>query len=401
PEHHFPLGVIPNVAHQTKFGFLKAKTFWLGIVEFDDQGRCYRREQLDKLSGEIEKIRTDKRDAIVLVFVHGWKHDARSDDANLTSFRGILKRTAEHEADCAAPGEARPVMGIFIGWRGMTAHGLGDLGADTTFWGRQEAAHRVSTGSVRELFGRLRHYRNSRVKNGGNAVLVIAGHSFGGMIVQSALAQSLIEAASVPADHIVPRFADLVLLVNPAVEGARYLPIHDLVTSEEFKRRKTPQLPVFVCVQALNDQPVGTFFPIGNFKNRLEEASIGALEKRCVSHAIGFIDEFHTHHVAGPAGGKPFVLNPPETARPNPYWVVTADKAVIDGHGGIWQDPFLSFLAALVFKHVNVSRTPVAVEPSGAAPLGKALSAKAAAAAPDASEDLATFASKIGPVRPS
>ena len=30
---------------------------------------------------------------------------------------------------------------------------------------------------------------------------------------------------------MTPEFADLVLLVNPAIEGARYIPIYDLVTS--------------------------------------------------------------------------------------------------------------------------------------------------------------------------
>ena len=44
---------------------------------------------------------------------------------------------------------------------------------------------------------------------------MIVGHSFGGMIVFSALAQSLIEAASAPVGRLTPGFADLVLLVNP------------------------------------------------------------------------------------------------------------------------------------------------------------------------------------------
>jgi hypothetical protein len=416
-EHHGALGVIPNVAHQSKSGFLKAHTFELAIVEFDDQGRCYRREQMNAVSRRIEDMRTglNPLDAIVLVFVHGWKHDARSNDANLTSFRALLAKTAQHEADCAERGKARPVMGIFIGWRGMTTHGVGDLGADTTFWGRQEAAHRVSTGSVRELFGRLRHYRNSREKHGGTALLVIAGHSFGGMIVLSALAQSLIEAASLPDGHIVPGFADLVLLVNPAVEGARYLPIYDLVMSPEFQARIYTQLPVFICIQALNDQPVGTFFPVGNFKNRLEEAAIGGLEKRCISHAIGFIDEFRTHHISGSSGMAPFDLDPPQPSQKNPYWVVTAEKAVIDGHGGIWQDPFASFLAAVVFQHVNVSRKAAASagavqgpsapnmpgSPRAASiPLATALSEKAAAAPSSMKGSLADFAMEIGPVLP-
>jgi len=36
--------------------------------------------------------------------------------------------------------------------------------------------------------------------------------------------------------------------------------------------------------------------------------------------------------------------------------VVGAAKEVIDGHGGIWQTPFLQFIASLVFQHVQASR---------------------------------------------
>ncbi|MEG8023499.1 hypothetical protein QP162_01700 [Sphingomonas aurantiaca] len=150
-------------------------------------------------------MRTGREDVILLLFVHGWKHDARSDDPNLSSFRVVLAQTAAYERSSAAAagGAPRPVMGIFVGWRGLTAYGPGDIVADTAFWGRQAAGHRVAVGSVRELFGRLRHYRNSRLKNGGAPLLVIAGHSFGGMIVYSALAQSLIESASAPVETVI------------------------------------------------------------------------------------------------------------------------------------------------------------------------------------------------------
>jgi hypothetical protein len=57
-------------------------------------------------------------------------------------------------------------------------------------------------------------------------LLVIVGHSFGGMIVYSALAQSLIEAASTNKPHISTRFADLVLLVNPGL-GSRAVSFED------------------------------------------------------------------------------------------------------------------------------------------------------------------------------
>ena len=67
------------------------------------------------------------------------------------------------------------------------------------------------------------------------------------------------------------------------------------------------------------------------------------------------------------------MLTPPDTAQANPFWVVGAAKEVIDGHGGIWQTPFLQFIASLVFQHVQASKQgpsgAVATEAS-AAPAG-------------------------------
>jgi hypothetical protein len=141
---------------------------------------------------------------------------------------------------------------------------------------------------------------------------VIVGHSFGGMIVYSALAQSLIEAASALEGRMVPEFADLVLLVNPAIEGARYIPIHDLVTSAAFASCTTKHLPVFICTQAENDLPIGMVFPLGNAGHAIDEATIGELEKWCVRHALGFVPDFRTHKLAGPTGAT----SPSSSIRP-------------------------------------------------------------------------------------
>ena len=389
-----PAGIMPNAQHQTFRGFMTGAPYELAIVEFDDQGRCYDRGQMDGVAKRLDALAPEDakqgQDAILVAFVHGWKHDARSDDDNLSAFRVLLKETVDYERAAAAPGaKPRPVLGVFVGWRGLSDFGLGDVVADATFWGRQAAGQRVAVGSVRELFGRLRHYRNRRRQDGGNPLLVIVGHSFGGMIVYSALAQSLIQAASAPVGRMTPEFADLVLLVNPAIEGARFLPIYDLVTSAAFRARTTKQLPIFICAQANNDQPVGLVFPLGNAGHAVDEATIGDLEKECVTHALGFVPSFRTHKLAGPTGNEPFVLEPPGSAQSNPFWVVGAAKEVIDGHGGIWQTPFLLFIASLVFQHVQASRQWAGGATASAAPKeGEATSG-----------DLATFAKSIGPIK--
>ena len=362
PEHPPLIGVMPNAAHQgSRAGFMRATDYDLSIVEFDDQGRCYDRGQMEAVEAHLAALQQASRDVIVLVFVHGWKHDARSDDENLSRFRILLAQASAYERlETPAGATPRPVLGVFVGWRGMSAFGPVDAVANATFWDRQTAGHRVATGSVRELFGRLRTYRERRRDAGGHPLLVIAGHSFGGMIVFSALAQSLVEAACAPSDHVVTSFADLVLLINPAFEAARYLPVYDIVTSPGFQARTTAQLPVFLCVQARNDQPVGTWFPIGNSGRKADEATIGDLERDCVTHAIGFVPAFHTHGLEGPGGGKPFVLTPEEIHRPNPFWVVEAAKEVIDGHGGIWEPSFRLFVASIVFQRMQASKGPPA-----------------------------------------
>jgi hypothetical protein len=389
-----PAGIMPNAQHQTFHGFMTGAPYELAIVEFDDQGRCYDRGQMEGVAKRLDALAPEDaqqgQDVILVAFVHGWQHDARSDDDNLTAFRALLNETVEYEKSATAPGaKPRPVLGVFVGWRGLSDFGLGDAIADATFWGRQAAGQRVATGSVRELFGRLRHYRNRRRENAGNPLLVIVGHSFGGMIVYSALAQSLIQAASAPVGKVTPEFADLVLLVNPAIEGARYIPIYDLVTGAEFRARTTTQLPVFICAQANNDQPVGLVFPLGNAGHAVDEATIGDLEKECVAHALGFVPSFRTHALAGPTGNEPFLLTPPGTAQPNPFWVVGAAKEVIDGHGGIWQAPFLLFIASLLFQHVQASKQG----PSGEA------ATVASRQRGGTWGDLATFAKSIGPIR--
>jgi hypothetical protein len=388
-------GIMPNKQHQTFHGFMTGAPYELAIVEFDDQGRCYDRGQMDAVAKRLEALapyepQQTGQDVILVVFVHGWQHNARSDDDNLTAFRALLSETVGYEKSATAPGaKPRPVMGVFVGWRGLSDYGLGEVVADATFWGRQAAGQRVAIGSVRELFGRLRHYRNRQQKRGGNPLLVIVGHSFGGMIVFSALAQSLIQAASAPVGVVTPEFADLVLLVNPAIEAARYIPIYDLVTSAAFKARTTKQLPVFICAQADNDVPVGMVFPLGNAGHAITEATIGDLEKWCVRHALGFVPSFRTHKLAGPTADRPFVLDPPDTAQANPFWVVGAAKEVIDGHGGIWQTPFLEFIASLVFKHVQASKEG----PGGGA------TTQAPTTAAEPSGDLASFAKSIRPIR--
>src|SRR5271157_4123554 len=144
-------GLAPNEQHQTFHGFMTGAPYELAIVEFDDQGRCYDRGQMDAVAARLDALAPEGgapgEDVILIAFVHGWKHDARSDDDNLSAFRVLLKETVDYEkATSATAGKPRPVLGVFVGWRGLSDFGLGDAVANATFWGRQAAGQRVAVG---------------------------------------------------------------------------------------------------------------------------------------------------------------------------------------------------------------------------------------------------------------
>jgi hypothetical protein len=50
-----------------------------------------------------------------------------------------------------------------------------------------------------------------------------------------------------------------------------------------------------------------------------------------------------------------YELTPRNVGPQHPYWVVSAAPTVINGHNGIFQEPFLKFVAEIVFTHVSRS----------------------------------------------
>ena len=87
---------------------------------------------------------------------------------------------------------------------------------------RKAAALRVAQGSVREVLGLLSRITAPQA----GSVMLVVGHSFGGYIVYSALAQSLIMGSATPPDRPVPTaFADLVLLMGVPAPTVMEMPL--------------------------------------------------------------------------------------------------------------------------------------------------------------------------------
>jgi len=86
PEPKSLIGIVPNALHQKGESVFAFKGFELAVVEFDDQGLCHERGQMLRIAENLDALAAADEDAILIIYVHGWKHDARSDDSDLRVF---------------------------------------------------------------------------------------------------------------------------------------------------------------------------------------------------------------------------------------------------------------------------------------------------------------------------
>ncbi|MGO4766201.1 hypothetical protein AB4120_27025 [Cupriavidus sp. 2KB_3] len=313
--------------------------FELHFVEFDDQGWLFPNtpasadalatnpsDQIDNLMGRLTSLLAQGEDLSIVVFVHGWKHNAQVDDANVQEFRALLEAAGAEERDRAGPaGTPRKVVGIYVAWRGKSWT-VPDPLLSLTFWARKEAARRVSIGSSRELFARLRslrtHYNDARSagapqtgaaaeKAGARPRIrtLMIGHSFGGLILYAAMSGSLIESLAAQRDlagtgkvtELAERPADVILLINPAFEASRYEALYRVSLRYQPTRF---QPPLLVSVTSIKDWATGIAFPIGRSVNTLFERETNSEQGTAMKKTPGHIDHYLTHRLYAHAPGE-------------------------------------------------------------------------------------------------
>ncbi|HZQ75028.1 MAG TPA: hypothetical protein VFB08_19100 [Burkholderiales bacterium] len=288
----------------------------LFYVEFTDQGWSHTTDprQLEYLTAELWKL-VDKQDGgydgvNIVLFAHGWKHNAKAGDENIEEFKKALVGVSHVEAAKVlklkslgqAQAKPRRVVGVYLGWRGRSLV-FGDPILSATFWERKTAATDVSVGASRELFARLRVLRETAGRRtvGGSEYAVrflIVGHSFGGLIVYSATSSNLIsdlvsfQERQQGRDAPWPREGDMILVLNPAFEASRFEPLHRLAESTKPERYETP---LFVSVTTTADWATRIAFPLGRLFNTFFEAEDTQDEQDADLHTLGHMPAFITH----------------------------------------------------------------------------------------------------------
>ena len=388
--------------------------FTLAFVEFDDQGRFWDRSQLELLERtlEAENRRPDTSGVTISVFAHGWRHDAEVCDANVACFRTFL---AQLHADMGvvtrvAGGNVRPkrLVAVYVSWRGLSARVWPF--EQLSFWARNAVAHRIADGDLVELLTRIELFAHRANTSDRNRVrLAVIGHSLGGTMIYSALANILkmraLEAAerqnaADPRESLIAGFGDLVVLVNPALEASRYAPLHEIAA--RFRRFSPLQGPVLITIASETDGPNGVWFPLGRRIETLFQRTGDRSPRSQIVTALGNFAAFWTHRLTAAvkpparrledtfgeirrgcacglpleaiddreasylislllgrppsAGGEPAVygrtrltaLKPIDPH--NPFWVVRASDDVVHGHSGIFTTYLLDFVRRVIIE---------------------------------------------------
>jgi len=366
----------------------------LGFVEFDDQGALHRPELKDALIERVRALGT-QHPLLIMVFAHGWKHNASAGDPNVKDFADELRRiAAADELVCAGrPCADRHVVGIYLGWRGLSA--TLEPFKELSFWNRKSRAHRVGTDGAMEVLADLKKIDAAQ----GDNRLVLVGHSFGGALLYTATQQLLMRDTAFLNQGTVSRMAaDLIVLVNPAFEAARFT---SLERRGRMLKHSLTQRPILAVFTSRDDTATSKAFPIGRTLGTLFQQHSSAEQRRQNRTALGHYEPFQTHDLdlrsAAPGnqketlqlsgfaeyacGWQNFQVGASDTwsigdialrrrprmtqgtLRQDPYLNVSVDRGIIASHSDIWGERFSEFLYRFVAVQSLRSGVPCNREP--------------------------------------
>lgn len=296
------------------------------------------------------------------------------------------------------------IVGVYIGWRGLSAPRETDVTGVlryVSFYSRKRATERLAGMGLTQT---LYDLGNAAHRRGGHAIFV--GHSFGGRILERAIAQGLIGQSSGSAGGAVRPPADLTLLLNPASEA---LSARELKLALQNWGGKTPPI---ISLTSKNDSATKLAWPLATKASSIFDRGYRPLEKgvsertfvtstaghlgividrqvtpspvapeetpadavewnlqnasaRCIRAADAWWQIEEVGDSADPR--VPFVINGEQAKG---YWIVQVPKQIIDGHGGIFNENSIDFIAGLykmcraeIRTQRAVRLAPVAAEP--------------------------------------
>ena len=315
----------------------------LCIIEFDDEGEFWDARQLRDALALIQRRNQETPGGLVVpVFVHGWKNNA-----DWSREHGDLRRIAREVGRSAAQlatasHQNRRVVGVYIGWRGDVAKGR--WSRQLTFWNRLLTADRVASLNLKESL-----YAVMQVtKRNPESKVIMYGHSMGGRILFSALAEALIKGSTLSGENGAALPVDLVVLANPAnraVDVARFVDLLKryrvrLVVEDSSGHARPVEGPLIASITSETDTATRRAFPFGQglvrlFRSYREDAPPGQPSQAWLAaHTDGHTDYLLSHRGVI-ENGRVVLHEVPDRYNDTPYWVIRVTSDICADHGDI------------------------------------------------------------------
>ena len=234
--------------------------YHLAFLEFKENGDPYSLTDADGVPYPPEKLAETKKvgqiealarhlwkytgNNFVIVFIHGWRHNADLGDGNVADLRVYAARVARHLTHrCEIEGRycGAHVTAVYVGWRGarvneeFLARNFGFLGeqfaqiaAIPTLFDRKSVSESVApyvVSAVRAIDANVEKDKGDRV--------IVFGHSLGGNMLLTGLTETFVKQAErhafatqgADAPIMKSPIGDLVILINPASEAEKWTQI--------------------------------------------------------------------------------------------------------------------------------------------------------------------------------
>jgi len=342
--------------------------YTLSFVEFDDMGELWDAKELDMAIGAIRAERANS--PLVVLFIHGWKNDASDKSGNVWGFRCELGAIANRYK--------RTVVGVYLGWRGAVTDVT--LFKDFTFWNRITAATRIPGAHMTDVIMRIMR-ETKGPDSDRDATLIAIGHSFGGLVLERAVTQALVERIDqTEGQREVPFPADLVVFLNEAGPAIQAKQLLDILyrNSAEFSSGNGRAQPFLLSMTSKGDTATHLAFPGGQalslFKTSLRSygprgdefgitdqksyylhtaANTAALQ----SHVIGLDSDPDvqaaktngTVYASTSIDGKTYSIVPKSGAKnKTPYWMMQMPVEIVPDHTTIFRPEFEALLIAFL-----------------------------------------------------
>jgi hypothetical protein len=265
--------------------------FYRGWLEYRADGLPWDGRQKDAILHRIDTLKSSHQ--YVLVYVHGWHHNADSSPVgagwerkNAVKFDDLLARHADqvrryHALRLNAP--PPEVIGIYVGWQGertraplASLFSIGDRARVADEIGRRGELARDLTEIAEQL----------RRRNGANRMMVI-GHSLGGRMLTEALLGRFESNTGFPLGA-----GALIVTINAAVSANKYRavlngPGRPAIAGE----------PTWINITSTDDGSTRLIYPVAAIVRLLDSTRASDTQGSLTWKTVGHYQPFITHHL--------------------------------------------------------------------------------------------------------